>query len=213
MAERHYSREEMQAILARAIEQQAHGATQDDLSHAQLVETAREVGLSPAEIATAVAEVDARRARDVVVARLQVRQRQRLRNHAVAYVAVNLGLWAIDFLTATWGSNQQPGWHWLVAMSWGIGLALHVWRTFAADPASLARDAERWQARRQRKIQKQKMQQAIEVAVSDVVEASVNAYSRLVDPQRRRNRDRRGRDRDPPPRQTGNGPVEAANTS
>lgn len=190
MAERHYSREEIQAILARALERQAHGTTQDDLSHAQLVETAKEVGLSPAEIATAIAEVDARRRRDVVVARLQVRQRQRLRNHAVAYLAVNLGLWAIDFLTATWGSNQQPGWHWLVAACWGIGLALHGWRVLAADSTRLQQQAARWQQRQARKQQQQEMQRAIEGAVTDVVTTGASALSRLFEAQRQRKHDR-----------------------
>lgn len=196
MAERHYSREEMQAILARAIERQAAGTSHDDLSHAQLLETAREVGLSPAEIEAAVAAVDRLQARDRVIGQLQLHRRQQLRGHAVVYLAVNLGLWGIDFATASMGVNHRPGWHWIVAAGWGIALQLHAWRTFRANPETLKRDAERWQQRQQRKLQKQQMQHAIEGAVTDVVTTGADALSRLLDPQRQRERDQRRRDRD-----------------
>lgn len=196
MAERHYSREDMQAILARAIERQAKASGQDDFSHAQLMEAAREVGLSPAEMESAVAEVDRTRMRDAVVGQLQTQRKRRLRGHLVTYMAVNLGLWGVDWATAGMGVNHQPGWHWIVAASWGIGLLLHGWRTLTADPASLAHDAERWQRRQQRKLQKQHMQRAIEGAVTDAVTTGADALSRLLDPDRQRDRESRRRERD-----------------
>ncbi len=196
MAERQYSREELQAILARALERQAKGPGSDGLSHAQLLETAHEVGLSPAEIAAAVAEVDRTRARDALTAELQQQRRERLRNHVATYLAVNLGLWGIDWATTAMGTNAQGGWHWIVAAAWGMGLLLHALRSVLADPATLARDAERWEARRQRKLQKQQMKRAIEGAVTDAVTTSTAALTRLLDPNRAPRRDGRRRDRD-----------------
>ncbi len=196
MAERHYNRDEMQAILARAIERQAKSAGHDDLSHAQLLETAREVGLSAAEIDAAVAEVDRTKSRDAIVAELQIERRHHLRSHLITYVAVNLGLWGIDAATAGMGVSPQAGWHWIVASGWAIGLLLHGWRALAASPERLALDAERWQRRRQRKLQKQQMQRAIEGAVTDAVRTGADVLSRLLDPDRRRDRAVRRNERD-----------------
>lgn len=190
MADRHYTRDEIQAILARAIERQAHGAGDADLSHAQLLETAREVGLSQAEIEAAVADMDRSRARGLVVAELQERRKTRLKHHIAVFVAVNLGLWGIDAATAGMGVNAQAGWHWIVLAAWGIGLAIQGWWTFNADPASLSRAAERYQRRRARKLQQQQMQQAIEGAVTDVVTTGADALTRLLDPERQKRRDR-----------------------
>lgn len=186
MADRQYSRDEMQAILARAIHKQAAaGSGSDDLSHAQLLETAKEVGLSPAEIASAIAEFDAHRGRAAGIAALRVRQRHQLRNHVAAFVAVNLGLWAIDAVTAGGASNGEPGWHWIVAASWGVGLLLHAWRVWSADEASLAAAAARWERRRQRKQREAAMARAIEGAVTDAVTEGANALSRLLNPDGR----------------------------
>ncbi len=195
MPERHYSREELQAILARAIERQAKSAGSDGLSHAQLLETAHEVGLLPAEVAAAVAEVDRGRARDALTAELLQQRRHRLRSHVATYLAVNAGLWGIDWATAAMGVNAQGGWHWVVAAAWGVALLLQVLRGVLADPATLARDAERWEARRQRKLQKQQMKRAIEGAVTDVVTTSTAALTRLLDPNRAPRRSGRRRDR------------------
>ena len=182
--------------MARALEKQAKRAGQDDLSHAQLLETAQEVGLSPAEIEAAVGEVDRQRSHNQIMAQLQRQQRQGLRGHFAAYITVNLGLWGVDLATAGMGVNQQAGWHWIVAAAWGIGLAMHAWRTFNADPQSLSRAAARWQEKRARKLQQQQMQRAIEGAVTDAVTTGADALSRLLDPERQRERDVRRRERD-----------------
>lgn len=192
MPDRHYDREELQVILARALERQARAAGRDDLSHEQLLETAREVGLSPAEIDAAIADVDSARSQRAVVTALQAQQRQRLRSHAAAYLAVNLGLWGIDWATAAMGVNPQSGWHWIVAAAWGIGLLLHAWRTLTAGPAELAQKAARWQARQARRRQKQAMQRAIEGAVTGAVTTGADALTRLLE-QRKRPDDERKR--------------------
>ena len=196
MAERQYSREELQAILARAIERQANGAAHDHLSHAQLLETAKEVGLTQAEIEAAISALDRRRAQDIVVAQMQSQRRKAFQGHLASYVAVNLGLWGIDWATSAMTANQQPGWHWIVAAAWGIGLALHGWRALFADQTTLRQAAERWQRKQQRKLQKQQMKRAIEGAVTQAVTTSVDAYTRMLDPQRQREREKRRRDRD-----------------
>ena len=181
MGERQYSREEMQAILARALERQ--GRTDGDgYRHAQLMETAQELGLSPAEVEAAIADVGRVAERDRAVAAL-VRDRQRgFRGHLVAYVAVNLGLWGVDLATAAMGVNTQTGWHWIVAAAWGIGVMAHAWRVFGRDPEALAQDAQRRLERRARKARQREMQRKIETAVTEAVTTSADALSRLLKP-------------------------------
>lgn len=187
MAPRQYSREEMQAILAKALERQS-SAQGDTFEHTQLLETATELGLSQAEVDAAIADVASARQRDAAVAGVLARRRRGVIGHGVAYLAVNLGLWGIDLATESMGVNPQGGWHWIVAASWGIGLVMHAWRALSQNPEELARAAEKQRIALQRRARQKEMEHAIETAVTDVVTTSADALSRILKPH---DRDRR----------------------
>lgn len=173
-----YNRAEVQAILGRALDKQADKS--DGYSHAQLLETARELGLSPAEVQAAIAAEEQAAERETLTLAVLAQRRQGLRGHTTAYLAVNAILWAVDAVTASMGANQQPGWHWLVAALWAVGLAVHAFKVLATGPEDLAAEVEALRQARIRQQRTEQMQRAIEGAVTDVVSSGAEALSRVL---------------------------------
>jgi hypothetical protein len=142
MAGRVYSKEEAEAILARAIELQVHqGAT----SHDDLVAAAKEVGVSAATIERAASEVLVRKRDDAEMRELRARQWRGLYAHLVPYLMVNALLAFLNFETG--------GFPWviIVLLGWGIGLASHLVAVALPDQQKLRRRLERDRAREERR--------------------------------------------------------------
>ncbi len=173
-----YNRSEIQAILGRALDNQANGG--DGYTHAQLLETARELGLTPAEVQAAIAAEQEAAERQALTATVLASRRRGLRSHAVAYGAVNAMLWVVDALTVGMGSNPQPGWHWLVAALWAVGLTVHAFKVLFADPQEIAAQVEALRQQRLRRLRSEEMQRAIEGAVTEVVSTGAEALSRVL---------------------------------
>ncbi|NLR61914.1 2TM domain-containing protein [Chitinophaga polysaccharea] len=59
--------------------------------------------------------------------------RARFKSHLIIYLVINLGLWAVWFLT---DSNKMHGTPWPVWMSlgWGIALAFQYFNAYHKDP-------------------------------------------------------------------------------
>ncbi|MCB9593737.1 MAG: 2TM domain-containing protein [Sandaracinaceae bacterium] len=132
--DRQYSDEEVEAIFRRALEQQVDD--EDGYAHDELVAAAREVGLSDAQIAKAVGEIDAQRGHAAVYERVKKRQRERWLRHFVTYLVVVGGLLGLHALglfgvAAIW-----------TAVFWGMGLALHTFST-VRGPSEEAVEKER----------------------------------------------------------------------
>lgn len=172
-----YNRAEVQAILGRALDKQAVAG--DGYSHAQLLETARELGLTPAEVQAAIAAEEEEAERRALTATVLANRRRGLRGHAMAYVAVNAILWIVDVVTAGMGSNEQPGWHWLAAALWGVGLAIHAFKVLVAHPDDVAAEVEALRQERIKRLRNEQMQRAIEGAVTEVVSTGAQALSRV----------------------------------
>lgn len=115
-APRSYTREEMQEILRRAMDRQS---SRGEITHDEMVDAAREVGIDVDSIEQAAHELDAHRAsvdEDAEVAR---RKKRGFYRSLVVYGVVNTALFALDMLTA--GGR----WWFAVAIIWGIFVALH----------------------------------------------------------------------------------------
>ncbi|WP_437627275.1 protein kinase domain-containing protein [Sorangium sp. So ce1151] len=155
-AAQRFSTEEVRDVLARAIERQAAGdgaappGARGDarLGFDDLLAAAEEVGVAPEalrEASRALRARDAeRKAGEATAAERAAwlrRKRRDLYRHLGVYVIVNT---ALVMLLLMIGIN----WHWglLVALLWGIGLAIHGLVAFTADEDDWAEEAEhmRW---------------------------------------------------------------------
>jgi hypothetical protein len=151
MAERSYTREQMEEILRRAAER-TH-AQEDAVRHDDLVAAAREVGIDETAIDHVVEELGGEQETDAIVARHVQSQRARFWRRMSTFVIVSAFLGALDVLT--------PGGPWVqwVMLVWGLFLALFARRAFlppsteqieklvASDRKKRAREAKR-EARR-----------------------------------------------------------------
>lgn len=142
MTEHRYSREEVDAILGRAIERE-HG--RGDLSHEDLVAAAREVGISADAIDAAAMEVlsEQRKKNELVEVRHQ--QWRGFFRHLVRYLLVNGMLATLNVLT-----SHFP-WALFPATAWGIGLFFHLMAVVSPNPQRLQRRLERQRERERRR--------------------------------------------------------------
>jgi 2TM domain len=134
MADRVYTKDEAEAILARAIELHGHG---EATSHTELVATAREIGVAPEALEKAASEVLARRRDDQAVRTLRARQWRGFLAHLVPFVCVGVLLGFINVVTG--------GFPWAVIpmLAWGIGLASHLLAVVLPDEERLRRRVAR----------------------------------------------------------------------
>jgi hypothetical protein len=116
MSERNYSRDEVNAILSKALERQQKDVT----SHRELIETGREIGLDAATIEAAAREVEGARATAEQERRVRADLRRALFNDAFSYLVVMAFLLAVNLLSS-------PAYMWVVwpALGWGLGLLFH----------------------------------------------------------------------------------------
>jgi hypothetical protein len=111
--ERRYSEEEVRAILERAIRQDQSGG----LSHADLLDAAREVGISSSAVEQAALEVEQGREIELARERILARRRAGFKSHLGVYVAVMLLLFAINALT-----SRGHWWFLYPLLGWGLGM-------------------------------------------------------------------------------------------
>ncbi|MBX7191680.1 MAG: 2TM domain-containing protein [Sandaracinaceae bacterium] len=158
MADRTYSREEMEEIFRRAAEHtqfQESGA--DAIKYEDLVAAAREVGIDPSSVAEVARKVEAERGAvqrqaddDAVVRHELAERRHRARSSLLTYTIVCTFLAVLDWMT--------PGGPWVqwVALIWGLFVALGLGRALLAPSA---RDRERILRREQKKRAKREREE------------------------------------------------------
>ncbi len=131
---RKYTNDEVGAILRRAFERQSG---EGRISHDELLETAREIGVSATDIEEAVAEEERiREARARVDAELR-RARLVFFVHLSAYVLGNAVLFAVNMV--------QGGavWFYWPLIVWTLALVLHAaWLALVGGPEAARRTAE-----------------------------------------------------------------------
>jgi len=173
---RTYTREEMQAILSRALEG-AH-AQGDNLTHDELLAIGRELGVSEDALNAAAEGIgDELAVKRAVDDRIRARRRAFI-NHLIPFILVNAMLWFI----------------WPI-FGWGIGLVFHAQAAFTPDRRKLEekarkrleRDRER-EAKRARRDRAQRSGKRIESAVEDVVAGALGAVADAIEDSRQSRR-------------------------
>jgi hypothetical protein len=134
MADRVYTKDEADAILARAIELQGRG---EGASHAELLATAREIGVAPEALERAAGEVLAGRRDDQALRARRARRWRGFFAHLVPFVCVGVLLGFINVVTG--------GFPWAVIpmLAWGIGLASHLFAVAVPGEEASARGIRR----------------------------------------------------------------------
>jgi hypothetical protein len=174
---RTYTREEVQAIIARAVERQ-HGRG-DGLTHEEVQSIGRELGISGDAIDAAAASFG-----DEMVVEREVRARVFAARrgfffHLVPYLLVNVLLATINLFTG------GPPWFLLAALGWGIGLATHALAALAPDRAKLERKVRRRiQAERekeQRRARRADVQQGARRVAEAVHDRTVEVLHAVAD--------------------------------
>ena len=117
---RQYDTNEVSRIIRRALKlKRAHG-----ISYQDLVETAREIGLDPQTVDTAIDQDQQATAKEKVRVMRLKRRKMGFYSHLWSYLTVNIGLMLINNFT------PGPWWFQWSVLGWGIGLAFHFKATF-----------------------------------------------------------------------------------
>ncbi len=138
---RKYSSEEVNRILRRALSREH----EDLISYEELVETARELGIDPVELGSAIEQEEAgqstREARETWLKR----KRSGFYAHMWSYIIVNTALLLIDIFT--------PGGWWFqwALLGWGIGLAFHFRDAFFPSEEQIEKGTRKALARSRRR--------------------------------------------------------------
>jgi 2TM domain len=131
---REYSTGEVEAIVRIALERQG---TEGRISHDELLETAREIGVSAEDIEEAVAEEARIREEMAQIEADRQRARRLFVANLVAFVVVNAALFVVDRMTS--GGT----WFYFPLIAWGVAVAIHaVLLIFTPDPADLTAQIE-----------------------------------------------------------------------
>ena len=203
MTERRYSRDEVDAILGRAIER-VHSA--GDLTHEDLVAAAREVGIPTDAIETAASEVLAERHERDELTALRKQQWRGFFRHLVPYCFVNGMLITLNMLT-----THFP-WALFPLFGWGIGLVSHFMAVVAPNRERLERRLE-WQRDRERRRQikqqlrsnTRQLERDVGQGISALLEAAAQRIAGGAPPA--------GREARPPQRVANSEPSPTDNTS
>jgi hypothetical protein len=153
MAQRSYTRDEMEEILRRAAERTQQA--EDGVRHDDLVAAAREVGIDPGAIDEALAELGEEKTVEAAAARWTRDARRAFVSHFSAYAIVMAFLGSLNYLTT-------PGVPWAlrVALAWGMGVAFSARRAILAPSTEqverlMAREEKRAAKKARREAQKQ----------------------------------------------------------
>ncbi len=138
---RSYQQEEIQEILQIAIARQASGS---ELSHAQLVEIATELGISAEELQLAETEWQSRKVEQKQREEYAAYLRQKIRRALGRYIIVNGCLVAVNLVSA-----GTISWAWYVISIWGLSLGVSTWNAHNSESDRYDEGFSKWQRRQQ----------------------------------------------------------------
>jgi len=143
--EQHYTAEEANEILQRAIERQA---LPGDMTRTQLEAVAAEVGVTPAALDSAEEEWRTESENHSLRYAFDEQKRAEVRGHVFSYLAVNTFLAAINAMVS-------PGVWWVAfpVLGWGLGLFFHVMAAYNLIGEDRDAEFERWLARQPENIE------------------------------------------------------------
>jgi len=165
-AGRRYSDAERDEILRRAIAEQQGS---DEITHEELVDAAREIGIDPAKVEAAAAAISKERGQreeeseDEALVRVEVtRRRARFGRHLLTYLIVNGALVAMNLAAG--------GTFWAIwpILGWGLGLALQAARALPGpsdeEREQILRRVSKRRARQARERAKRAREEALRAA-------------------------------------------------
>jgi len=138
---RDYTNEEAASIITRVLERQ--NGEGGRISHDELLETARDIGVTTLELEEAVVEATNLRAEIIVRGEQRERAKRRLLRHVVAFVVLG----SLGFVLAARITGGT--WYLWVLLAWSLAVALHAARVLLpseVDRQLKARDAGRTQS-------------------------------------------------------------------
>lgn len=152
MAQRSYTRDEMEEIFRRAAERTQQ--VEDGVRHDDLVAAAREVGIDPSAIDDALAELGQEKTVEAAAARWTREARRRFVSHFSAYAIVMTFLGGLNVLT-----TPSVPWALWIALAWGMGVAFSARRALLAPSTEqvekmLAREEKRAAKKARREAQR-----------------------------------------------------------
>lgn len=150
-ASRRFTPEEVQAILKRAVERQGGGATAS-MNYDDLMETGRELGIDPAVLEAAMAELDSTGAVEGAREQYKAQKKRKFYEHLRSYVIVNVMLALLDYKVS--GGT----WYFWVVFGWGIGVLFDASDTFFPKDRDIERGARRIMEREARQRRRAKVQ-------------------------------------------------------
>ncbi len=171
MTERRYSREEVDAILGRAVERER---TSDELSREQLVAIAQEVGVSATSIDRAITEITSERKDIEELARLRQNAWRGFVAHLIPYLCVNTLLVLLNFLT-----TRFP-WALFPILGWGIGLFSHLLAVAMPNRERLERQLQRERDRKQERERRRLAKRRVDASAKELEVAFTQGAAALL---------------------------------
>ena len=159
---RSYTQDQVNAILRRALEQ--HKDAADGLSHDQLVETAKEVGIDPAALSAAIDADERERGRQELVEKWRSGRKAALTAMWISWAAVNLLTFGINMLAG------GPWWFLWVLIPWGLAMVFPSMRLMRAPTQ---REIDR--------LQQRELKRGARAQLRDRYRRRADVVERLVD--------------------------------
>ncbi len=135
-----YSPEAVQGILQLALAQQSG----DGLTRSQLMEVAVEMGISPTTLEAAELAWQGEQALRSEQTEFDRFRRQRFQHHGIRY-----GVFSLFLITLNYMASSEVSWAWYGVLFWGVGIALHGWKTFYPTDEQYSQAFEKWRRRQQ----------------------------------------------------------------
>ncbi|NEQ39032.1 MAG: Pr2TM family membrane protein [Okeania sp. SIO3I5] len=135
-----YAQDDVQQILQLALANRSEGG---ELTKAQVLEIAEEMGISPEELAAAEQEWLAQKGESQEKQVFNQVRREKLKQSAIKYGIVNSFLVLLNLVTAHTLSWSLP-----ILLLWGLWLALDAWKTFQVEGEDYENAFQRWRLKK-----------------------------------------------------------------
>lgn len=136
-----YAQDDVQQILHLALARRSEGG---ELTRAQVLEIAQEMGISPEDLAAAEQEWLAHRGEFQEKQVFNQLRRERLKQSLIKYGIVNSFLVLLNLVTA-----HSLSWSLPILLLWGLWLALDAWKTFQLEGEEYEKAFQRWRLKKQ----------------------------------------------------------------
>jgi hypothetical protein len=140
----HYTDEEANAILRRAVERMP---MKDEMSHEQLEKIASEIGITPEALRQAEVDYKAEDGQREQYRLFLAHERGMFKSHLYSYIGVITSLFILNFVT-----SREYWWFLWPAFAWGLGLFFHSVRVYARDNSMHIEAYNTWLRQRQPKV-------------------------------------------------------------